>query len=287
MIEFKNVEISDREWASELLALSDFRGCEYSFGNNYMWSEVFDIKIARYKDFYLIKNKFGFAFPAGRGGIREITEVLLDCTGGDLRFSSMNKAIRDRLAEIYADRIEITTDRGNYDYIYETEKLLTLSGKALHAKRNHLNRFYENDWSFEQITRDNIPECIDMHKRWCFEHDCFSDKEKQRESEAILRGLTNFFELGFVGGLIRVGGEIQAYTFGERLNGDTFVVHAEKAFTKYQGAYAAINREFVNFACAGFTYVNREEDMGEENLRKAKLSYHPAFLEEKYKVRFI
>jgi len=292
MIEFKDVELKDREWADELLRLSDFRGCEYTFGNNYMWSEVYNMKIARYKNFYLIKNKFGFTFPAGEGDIREIVGVLREycreyCGNAPLKFSSMNKAVMETLREMYPGEIEITSDRDNYDYVYETESLLNLSGKKLHAKRNHLNRFYENNWEFEPITRENIAECTEMHRRWCEAHDCFSDKEKRREAEAVGRGLTNFFGLGFTGGLIRVNGEIQAYTFGERLNRDTFVVHVEKAFTNYQGTYAAINREFVNYACRSYRYINREEDMGAENLRKAKMSYCPAFMEEKFKVKFI
>jgi len=290
MFELKNVELSDKARAEELLALSDFRGCEYSFGNNYMWSEVFNIKIAFYKNRYIAANKFGFLFPAGEGDVREIVEVLREYSannGKKLLFSSMNKAAMETLKEMYAGEIEIATDRDYYDYIYETEALASLSGKKLHAKRNHLNRFYENNWGFEPITAANLPECISMHDKWCVEHDCLSDPEKRRESEAVKRGLASFFELGFVGGLIRVDGLIRAYTFGEKLNSDTFVVHVEKAFTEFQGTYTAINREFVNYACGGYKYVNREEDMGEQNLRKAKTSYHPAFLEEKYRVRFV
>jgi hypothetical protein len=125
-----------------------------------------------------------------------------------------------------------------------------------------------------------------MKNRWCEEHNCYSDDVKKAEADAVTRGMNKFFELGFIGGLLRVNGEIQAFTFGEPLNSDTFVVHVEKAFTEYQGTYTAINREFVNSACKGFKFINREEDMGAENLRKAKMSYYPSILLEKYKVKF-
>ncbi|MDR0222217.1 MAG: phosphatidylglycerol lysyltransferase domain-containing protein [Oscillospiraceae bacterium] len=289
MIEFKEVEVKDKAWADGLLRLSGYRGCEYSFGSNYMWSRVYDIKIARYKDFYLIKNKFGFTFPAGRGDVGEIVGVLREycASGGNaLCFSSMNREVMETLKAAYSDEIEITTNRDYYDYVYDFDALANLSGKKLHAKRNHLNRFYENNWAFEPVTPENIGECAEMSERWSEERGVNSDKDKKKEFEAVTRGLESFFDLGFIGGLIRVDGEVRAYSFGEPLNGDTFVVHVEKALTQTRGIYAAINREFVNYACRGFKYVNREEDMGAENLRKAKMSYCPAFMVEKFRVAF-
>jgi hypothetical protein len=168
--------------------------------------------------------------------------------------------------------------------------LANLCGKKLHGKRNHLNRFYENDWSFEAVTPENIEEVTEMHNQWCDEKDIYCDSEKLEEARAVVRGLESFFELGFAGGVIRVGGVIEAYTFGEAAGNrenDMFVVHAEKAFTRTQGTYTAINREFVNRFCGEYRYINREEDLGELNLRKAKMSYCPAFLVEKYCVRFV
>jgi len=289
MITFKDIEVKDRSRAEKPLRLSDFRGCEYSFGNNYMWSRVYDIKIAFYNDFYLIKNKYGLLFPAGNGDIKEVIGVLRHyCAENNqpLFFTSMNRASMELLQSLYPGQIEVNTNRDYYDYIYEAQSLSSLAGKKLHAKRNHLNRFYENDWSYEPITSGNIEEVADMHNRWCDARDIYSDREQLCEAGALIRGLESFFELGFTGGVIRVNGEIHAYTFGEPVNSDTFVVHAEKAFTTVQGTYAAINNEFVK-GLTGFTFINREEDMGQENLRKAKMSYQPAFMEEKFRVKFL
>jgi hypothetical protein len=295
VIEFKDVEISDGEWVWGLLKLSDFRGCEYAFGNIYMWSEVFSTKIARYKDFLIVKNRFGFLFPAGSGNITEIVEVLQEyCRnqngrGKILCFTNVSRETTEELKHLYGSRLGVSTNRDYYDYIYETSQLASLCGRKLHAKRNHLNRFYENDWSFESITPDNIEEVTAMHNKWCDEKNVYHDRDKLKEAGAVVRGLERFFELGLAGGLIRVNGEIQAYTYGETAGNksdDTFVVHVEKAFTKTQGTYTAINCEFVNYACRDYKYINREEDMGAENLRKAKMSYYPAFLLEKYCVTF-
>ena len=297
MIEFKPIEISDGEWARELMSRCEFRGCEYTFGNNYMWSPVFDIQIARYKKFYLAKNKFGFLYPAGEGDIQEAVCALNEyCCEDNMKlcFTNAGKDAAQLFKCVYGDRVEVTTNRDFYDYVYEFETLSELAGKKLHSKRNHLNRFYENDWSFEPITPDNIEEVTDMHNKWCDEKDIYHDKEKLREAGAVIRGLEHFFELGFVGGIIRVkdacgNAPIEAYTFGEAVSNkycDTFVVHVEKAFTRVQGTYAAINREFVTRLCGEYRYINREEDMGAENLRKAKMSYCPAFMIEKYCVKF-
>ncbi|MGN0596199.1 MAG: DUF2156 domain-containing protein [Ruminiclostridium sp.] len=289
MLELKRIEMSDKDWIKELLSYSDFRGCEYTFGNNFTWRNAFDVKVARFKDFYIVESNGDFFFPAGRGNVAEVVEELkayCRSQNRSLCFSSMNKATMEMLSEMYGDIITVDTNRDYYDYIYSAEALSTLGGKKLHAKRNHINRFKENNWSYEEITAQNIDECKALNEKWCEENICVNDLEKSEESCVVRCGLKHFFELGYVGGLLRANGEIQAFTFGEPVNSDTFVVHVEKALTTYQGAYPMINYQFVNHACKGYKYINREEDMGAENLRKAKLSYYPLFMEEKFIVNF-
>jgi hypothetical protein len=251
-----------------------------------MWADIYDIQIARYKDFYLVKNRFGYLLPVGSGDLCEIIEILrAELKQSCLCFTNVPK---ESLC-LFANCAKITTNRDFYDYIYESDRLINLSGKKLHSKRNHLNRFYESDWSFEPISPENIEEVTAFHNLWCEEREIYNDHDKLKEARAVIRGLNAFFELELIGGVIRVGGEIEAYTFGEpagNRENNMFVVHVEKAFTKTQGTYAAINREFAARCCAEYKYINREEDMGEGNLRKAKLSYCPAFLAEKYCVKF-
>lgn len=288
MIEFKDIELEDKVWVDELLSYSDFRGCEYSFGNNFIWRSIYNMKIARYKDFYLIHHDKGYFFPAGKGDLKEVVEELKkhsENDGNPLCITTMNKLSMEWLKETYCESIEITTNRDLYDYIYNYNDLSTLGGKKLHSKRNHINRFKENNWRYEKITPLNIAECKEMSTKWC-ELNNGDDKEKVNEACAVNDGLKNYFKLGFVGGLLKVDEKVHAFTFGEKLNSDTFVVHVEKAFTEIQGSYPAINFEFINNECFGYKYINREEDMGLENLRKSKLSYRPVFLEEKFMVSF-
>lgn len=293
ILDFREPELSDRKWADELLAGSGFRGCIYTFGNNYVWRKVYNIQICRYKDFYMLRNtdhtdgQPRFFFPAGRGDLHEAIAVLREyCSGlGVPLMMTANKQSTEWLIANYPE-VRAEGDRDGFDYIYNSADLAELKGKKYHSKRNHLNRFYENDWSFEPITAANIPDCVSVLDQWLAANSTEPDADKQTEASVVRESLDNFAALGYTGGLLRVSGEPQAFTFGEKSSEDTFVVHAEKALLNYQGAYTAVNCEFAKTIAGQYRYINREEDAGSPGLRKAKLSYHPAFMEEKYFVTF-
>lgn len=305
MLEFKMVELEDKPWITELLAYSDFRGSEYNFGNNFVWRRIFRLKVARYKDFYIVKrgkdNDSEFIFPAGRGDAKEVIAVLSDYAsemGYPLRFASSSKTTAEMIAGLYGSKVKIEPIRDAFDYIYNAEDLATLKGKKYHSKRNHVNRFMENNWTIEPITAENIPECITMNEQWCIENLCKGEhvpedeqdeefKSKRDEFCVVKCSFKYFSELDYRGLLLRVDGSPQAFTFGEPLNSDTFIVHVEKALQEYQGSYAMINQSFSKqILDMGFKYINREEDTGAEGLRKAKLSYKPVFMEEKFRIEF-
>lgn len=293
ILDFREPELSDRKWADELLAGSGFRGCIYTFGNNYVWRKVYNIQICRYKDFYMLRNtdhtdgQPRFFFPAGRGDLHEAIAVLREyCSGlGVPLMMTANKQSTEWLIANYPE-VCAEGDRDGFDYVYNSADLAELKGKKYHSKRNHLNRFYENDWSFEPITAANIPDCVSVLDQWLAANSTEPDADKQTEAAVVRESLDNFAALGYTGGLLRVSGEPQAFTFGEKSSEDTFVVHAEKALLNYQGAYTAVNCEFAKTIAGQYRYLNREEDAGSPGLRKAKLSYHPAFMEEKYFVTF-
>ena len=293
ILDFREPELSDRQWADELLAGSGFRGCIYTFGNNYVWRKVYNIQICRYKDFYMLSNSDHtdgqprFFFPAGRGDLHEAIAVLREyCSGlGVPLMMTANKQSTEWLVANYPE-VRAEGDRDGFDYVYNSADLAELKGKKYHSKRNHLNRFYENDWSFEPITAANIPDCVSVLDQWLAANSTEPDADKQTEAAVVRESLDHFAALGYYGGMLRVSGEPQAFTFGEKSSEDTFVVHAEKALLNYQGAYTAVNCEFAKTIAGQYRYINREEDAGSPGLRKAKLSYHPAFMEEKYFVTF-
>jgi len=208
-----------------------------------------------------------------------------------LRMHCMAEEEYVMINEWYPRQYQRDSRRQDSDYIYLREKLATLSGKKLHGKRNHINRFVENypDWKYEMISADNEEECARMAMKWCLEN-CADEEQnwehdKIDESKLVIYAIRHREELGMIGGALRANGKIVAITLGERLTPDTFVVHFEKAFYDIQGAYPMINREFVRNELETYTYVNREEDLGEEGLRKAKLSYRPERLLDKVIVK--
>ena len=290
MVGFKEVELSDRDWVDHLLRLSDFRGAEYCFTNLFIWKHVYHTRIAQWNHFLLIR--VGSAahptdiFPAGAGDVPSMMELLLTSALEEKRDFKMGGVSPEQVAllqRLYPGLFEITPAIDSWDYLYKVEDLSSLQGKRYQSKRNHIARFVElPDWSYERISGRNIEECIEMNKVWCTLMGCADNKSLSMETCAVESGLYHFEALGLEGALLRVSNKVVAYTVGEPLNSDTYIVHAEKAFPDVRGAYPTINREFVRDRGASLTYVNREDDAGDEGLRKAKSSYHPSLMVEKY-----
>lgn len=294
-IQFKRAELEDKEIISRYLHTHCSRSCERTFVNVFLWSRHYPVKWAIIEDALVFKSEddthVSFTFPAGEDeNIKKAIKVMEEYSKEKGYPFSMYNVTLDyfaKLEEWYPGRFQIDYQRDLADYVYESEKLATLAGKKLHGKRNHINKFktvYEGRWSYESITADNVEECFQMALKWRNANGCEEDEEKNAEMCVTLNSLRLFQELELTGGIIRVDGEIVAFTIGEPLCEDTFVVHIEKAYADIQGAYPMINQQFVEHECMNYKYVNREEDTGAEGLRKAKLSYRPVFLVEKGKV---
>lgn len=297
-IPFKKIELEDRELLEHYLKQKTYRSCELVFPNIYLWSRKYPTDYAIVEDtliFRSFEEKGGtsITFPAGEiEQIHKALDVMMQW------FKEQNLTVHMHLVQEpefellnlwYPGEFEITYDRDSADYVYETEKLITLAGKKLHGKRNHINKFKElyPDWSYEPITKENVEDCFQMALEWRNINQCEWDVEKRDEMCVTLNALRLLEELKLTGGLIRVEGRVIAFAIGEPLNPDTFVVHIEKAFADIQGAYPMINQQFAANAAKDYLYVNREEDTGSEGLRKAKLSYRPVFLVDKGMVRKI
>ncbi|AET68370.1 hypothetical protein Desor_2836 [Desulfosporosinus orientis DSM 765] len=293
MIEFKEVNIEDKKWMDPLLVTADMRGCHQNFTNIFSWSKIYNYRVAQVENFLVVKGIMNdlhyYFYPAGSGDIKPVFKALQEDASSCGHEFALAGVSLDNMAEmkrVFPDHFEYKEMRDSFDYIYSLDKLVNLSGNKLHSKRNHVNRFIKSNtnWSFEQISSENIAECWEMNLEWCKIHSEPGD-EIAKECCAVRRCFENFQALGLEGGLIRLEGKVIAYTMGERLNSDTYVIHIEKAFGEVPGAYQIINHEFAVFIQNNYPeliYVNREEDMGFEGLRKAKESYHPEFLEEKY-----
>jgi len=179
----------------------------------------------------------------------------------------------------------IVFDRNNSDYIYLTEDLINLRGKKFHSKKNHINKF-KKLYEYEYVRLDGgfVDECLRIMEEWCAAKGCDCRKEGYCEKLANIELLNNYGDLGCKGALIKVNGRFEAFTVGEMLNMDTAVIHIEKANSQIDGLYAFVNQQFCEKEWGDTTYINREQDLGVEGLRKAKLSYNPVKMVNKYTI---
>ncbi|MBP1736449.1 MAG: hypothetical protein H6Q60_330 [Oscillospiraceae bacterium] len=295
MIDFKTPEPSDRSWVNDCLERAKERGCEYNFINLVAWQQEYKQVCAQVDGFFVERlcGSLGgsYLFPVGgtdlEGVVGKLTEDA-NAQGQPLRLICVTPDHIKELEARFPGEFEYTTDRFGFDYLYEIDRLADLNGKKLHAKRNHINSFQQEypDWTFELITPENLPECMEMDEQWYrLNRGYDGDETLGAEGIALRTAMQHYYELGLDGGLLRAGGRVVAFTVGSAMFGDTYDVHFEKAFSDVRGAYAMINREFVRWIREHYPqvrYINREDDMGVEGLRKAKESYYPDLMVEKH-----
>ena len=288
-IQFKKPELEDREYINSYIHKQCSRSCEYTFANIYLWSRLYPVEYGTVENMVVFKTLDGenmFAFPMGepqylKGCVDALTAWCRE-RNLPLRFHSISEEQFALLENLYPGRFSVEYDRDFADYVYDREKLATLSGKKYHGKKNHVNKFVRlyPDWTYEELNDQNVEECFEMGLEWREENDCDSDEEKHQEMGVSLNYLRLYKELQVHGGVLRAGGKVVAFSIGEKV-GDTMIVHIEKAYAEVEGAYTMINQQFVLHEAGDCTYINREDDTGDEGLRQAKESYHPVVMVQK------
>lgn len=289
-IKFHEITLADKTWMDARFAEDDRNACEYTFANNFIWRKVYQVEVTEICECLVIRfvenKKYCYSYPVGAGDKKAAIERLLFICEQEkypLVMSPLSEIDRQQLMKWFPGKFLIEADRDDFDYIYAREKLTSLAGKKLHGKRNHIARFKDGgDWSYEPMTDENLEECRTMTYSWIKMRSDKWNEEMEEEIMVLHEAFDHMKELGLVGGVLRREGAIVAFSMGEPLNSDTFVVHFEKAYPDMQGAYPMINQQFAINACEGYDYVNREEDTGDPGLRKAKLSYYPEILLKKY-----
>lgn len=294
ILEFKSIELTDKAVFDRYFAVRVFNGSECTFTNMFAWRTCYKICWAVAFDSLIIK-------VTRKNG----TFILPPFNGRDEDLPNIWQAIKEAFAEnsfeirgIYEESIArlkpylppetvFAEDRDNWDYVYEREALATLGGRKYHSKKNHANAFRKEhpDYVFHELTTEDVEECLHFARHW-------SERRAQEEPElqeslscelyAMEAVLTNLRYLNVRGGVIRVNGEVEAFSIGEKLNQEMAVIHFEKANPEIRGLYTVINQDFCQKIWTDVKYVNREEDMGIPGLQKAKESYHPVFMVKKY-----
>ena len=291
---FKEVTLEDKKIIDKYTKPYYFKTSEFSFTSIYIWRKAYHIQYTILDDTLIImkrddKGNYYFMQPIGYKE-KNLNYVLSECIDymkeNDMLylFKDAEEPFIKKLNEIYHNRFIIEEDRDNFDYIYESKSLISLSGRKLHSKKNHVNSFIRNyDFTLKPIDKNNADEVIEMAKFWCKQNFCVD--YLYFELKGVQDILNHIGELDFEGMAVYVNDRIEGFTFGEKVNDEMAIIHIEKANVNLNGLYAYINRTFVKNYYKDIPYINREQDLGIEGLRKAKLSYQPFKFEKKFIVK--
>lgn len=291
MIEFRPIRIEDRAVIERYTFRSGIPNCDLSFANMFCWQGVYHSAWAEVDGFLVIRfyidggTRIGYMQPLGEGDFTRILPALRDDAhshGQRLRLIGLTPEGCQAVSRTHPGQFAFASDRAAEDYVYASDDLRNLTGRKYQPKRNHINRFEASypDYRYEELTPDRFDECMALEREWRRAHEGHT-AELCAEQRAIRRGFEHFAELGMIGGCLYVGDRLVAFTYGSALNDEVFDTHIEKADTEYEGAFTVINKLFARHLPAQFRYIDREEDLGIDGLRQAKLSYHPVFRQSK------
>ena len=292
MIDFKPLGAEQKECYDGYLRTAAHRGCGYSFVNLYMWGRQ---KVGIVGEHLVVFSQFNrksvYSFPMGQGDVKPAIDAIIDDArerGIPCRLIALTEEDCGLLEILYPGKFRFHNDRDSYDYVYDIHALADLKGRKYQKKRNHLNRFRQENPRFEMavITQDNLPAVKRLVEKWyALRLQADPRGDFHMEQAALKKALENMDKLELEGLLLSTEAGPVAMTLGSFLSDDTFDVHFEKALDIADGAYPAINNGFANYLREKYPqlrYLNREDDMGIDGLRKAKESYCPHHMVEKH-----
>nr|WP_302578990.1 phosphatidylglycerol lysyltransferase domain-containing protein [Methanobrevibacter arboriphilus] len=285
-IEFKPISLSDKPIFDDYFNKTNFNNAEKNFSNLFMWRKTYEYEYAIINDCLCIKGKLRDSkkpfchFPYGGCDIKDSLSLIKEVfkkEGNTLIIKPLLPEMKKCLEKTLED-FTLIEDRDSFDYIYKSNKLITLSGSKLRNKRRWLKKFRENyAYTYEEINSNNLIEAKEFTIN--------TIKNSNNDTDEIIameEMFDNLFELGIKGCIIRIDGKIVGVSTGEELTKDTVVIHCERADTNFEGIYNCINQEFCEKQWSNYEFINREEDLGIEGLRQAKLTYRPDLLLSKY-----
>ena len=295
MINFQRLELEQKPLYDSYMMTDEHRGCEYSFCNLFLWGRQKGAFLGdRVAVFSQFNRRSVYPFPIGSGDPKPVLDAVMHdakTRGIPCYITSMTDADKQTLENLYPGKFQFFTDRDTFDYVYDINNLADLKGRKYQKKRNHIHRFEESypNWQVLPLDESTRVAAFSMVSQW------YRDRKEtdphadfHLEELALQRAFAFQTQLGLEGLVLTDGEKIVAFTMGSRLNKDTFDVHFEKALDIADGAYPTINREFARYLRSKYPelrWLNREDDMGLEGLRKAKMSYAPDLLLEKHWAR--
>jgi hypothetical protein len=288
-LNFEPISLEKQNEYLELLRKCRQVASDYSFLNLWAWAEDYGLYWAWEEKIVWIKQTRPETYlwaPIGAWDLIDWQSRFVEQANHRMIFIRVPEKLVEHWRAALGERIETEEAREHWDYIYTVNDLIELKGNRYHKKKNLFNQFTKNyDYTYVPFGSELIKQAMEMQEDWCTWRDCESSEVLSAENKAISRMLQDWGRLdGTMGGAVIVDGTMAAYTVADALTPDTLVIHFEKGNTQYKGIYQAINQMFLTHEADNFTWVNREQDLNDEGLRKAKLSYHPAHFLRKYRV---
>ena len=282
---FKKIELSDKAVLEPFFKNSNELTCEISFVNLLVWQPLYNNCYCIENDILFLKsyddNLETYSLPFGDFDLG--MQKIIDHHGDTPDIWAQGGSRFDEFIEKFGQQYDVYESRNEFDYIYNSSDLINLSGKKYHSKRNHISSFSkQHDWHYENVTSNNLEKVKKCAKIWYSQNSGRMDEELKNESLGVELMLNNMEVLSIKGGAILVNNEVVAFTLGSEINSQIYNIHAEKALAEFDAAYTVINREFAAKNLQSYKYINREDDLGIEGLRRSKLSYKPEIILPKY-----
>lgn len=291
MIEFRDLQLENMEEIKPFLYIQKSRICDYTIGGLFMWRHYFKTEFCIMEDTLLMKVTYlngesAFTYPIGKQHKKMVILLQEYCNKlhMKLEFCTVSEEYLEQIKQMYSN-LDIQEERDWFDYLYDANSLKVFPGKKYNKVRNHLNKFNTayKQWIFEIINKDNLNEVIEFYDAYQ-KHQEFETKTMIEEGLKVQEVLTHYNQYELLGGMLKVDGTVVGFSLGEIVH-DTLFIHVEKANIQYHGVYQKLVSCYVSeFAKDEVQYVNREEDVGDEGLRKSKMAYRPIALLKKYTV---
>lgn len=292
---FKSFALEDKALIDSYTKPWNLQCSDLSFANLFIWGADGKMEYAEKNNVLYIKLEFKgvpvFLWaPIPKYGVevdyrKAVYEGIdyMKKRGVEPTYRSVWTVFKDKMLTACPELFSMPTDIA-WDYVYTRESLATLKGKKLHGKRNHINKFLSKypDYEYRRLDKSMIADCITLYDHWMDEKTGEDAQEMVDERRSVELALQNMDALGLTGGTIYIEGKLCAFTVGERLHPQMQLIHIEKGDTEYDGIFPIINQQYVLHECEDVELINREEDMGIEGMRKAKRSYNPVKMIEKY-----
>jgi len=286
-LSFQPLSLENQASYNQLLDTCPLKASDYSFVNLWAWRDIYGLEWAWEAGLVWIrqtKPETAYWAPVGPWHELDWSRILPECLSGPIPVIRVPETLVQQWQARFSTGLVLETNPDHWDYLYSVQELIELRGNRFHKKKNLRNQFERKyDYTYIPLTLEKIEKALTLQAEWCLWRDCEDSTTLEAENQAIVNTLQDWSRLDrIIGAGIEVEGNMVAYTVAEPLDDDTVVIHFEKGCPTYKGIYQAINQLFLARSASGFSYVNREQDLGDPGLRKAKESYNPIGYLKKY-----